>query len=179
MAQQFDLLNWQFNFSDRGTYAGAYFDKLNLLVSGYNISISAVNAQLLAAEDSAAIKAAIEDIRDLDITDLLNQCISLRNESITIRDATNAIGVGEINGLDVDFNSVKVQGVNVVPQSRTINGKPLSSNITLSKADVVLDQADNTSDEDKPISTATQAALDALQVQINRNRVIAFAGAVL
>lgn len=33
--------------------------------------------------------------------------------------------------------------------------------VTLTKADVGLDQADNTSDADKPISTATQAALDA------------------
>lgn len=175
----FPLLNWQFELTDRGTYAGNYFDKLNQLVSGYNTTISAYNAQLVASTDSAAIKADIEDIRDIDIADLLNQCITLRNESIAIRNATNAIGVGEINALDVDFNSVKVLGVNVVLASRTINGKPLSSNVTLSKSDVGLSAVQNTSDADKPISTATQAALDALQVQINRNRVIAFAGAVL
>ena len=48
-----------------------------------------------------------------------------------------------------------------VPTSRTVNGKALSADITLSKSDVGLGNVDNTSDADKPISTATQNALDA------------------
>lgn len=42
----------------------------------------------------------------------------------------------------------------------TINGKPLSGNITLAKSDVGLGNVDNTSDANKPVSTAQQAALD-------------------
>ncbi len=48
-----------------------------------------------------------------------------------------------------------------VPQTRTIAGKPLSADITLNKNDVSLNNVDNTSDVNKPISTATQTALNA------------------
>ncbi len=47
-----------------------------------------------------------------------------------------------------------------VPTSRKINGKDLTADIELSKADVGLDKANNTSDADKPISTETAQALD-------------------
>ena len=47
-----------------------------------------------------------------------------------------------------------------VPTSRTVNGKALSANISLTKADVGLGNVDNTSDTNKPISTATQTALN-------------------
>jgi hypothetical protein len=50
--------------------------------------------------------------------------------------------------------------VGAVPTSRTVAGKALSSNITLVKADVGLGNVDNTSDASKPISTATQTALN-------------------
>ena len=50
---------------------------------------------------------------------------------------------------------------NAVPDSRTVNGHALTGNVTVSKSDVGLGAVDNTSDADKPVSTATQAALDA------------------
>lgn len=48
-----------------------------------------------------------------------------------------------------------------VPNERTVNGKPLSENVTLEKADVGLGNADNTSDKNKPVSDAQKLALDA------------------
>ena len=53
-----------------------------------------------------------------------------------------------------------------VPPTRTVAGKALSANVTLVKADVGLGNVDNTSDAAKPVSTATQAALDDLGAQI-------------
>lgn len=50
--------------------------------------------------------------------------------------------------------------LSAVPVTRTVAGKALSSNITLAKGDVGLGDVDNTSDTNKPISTATQTALD-------------------
>lgn len=47
-----------------------------------------------------------------------------------------------------------------VPTTRTVAGKALSANITLSKTDVGLANVDNTSDANKPVSTATQTALN-------------------
>lgn len=47
-----------------------------------------------------------------------------------------------------------------VPTTRTVAGKALSANVTLVKGDVGLGSVDNTSDAAKPISTATQTALN-------------------
>lgn len=57
--------------------------------------------------------------------------------------------------------SSKANTADVVPNTRTVAGKALSSNVSLVKADVGLGSVDNTSDSAKPISSATQAALDA------------------
>lgn len=45
----------------------------------------------------------------------------------------------------------------------TVNDHPLSENVVVTKADVGLGNVDNTSDMDKPVSTATQQALDQKQ----------------
>ena len=43
----------------------------------------------------------------------------------------------------------------------TVNGHALSENVTVTKGDIGLGNVDNTSDANKPVSTAQQAALDA------------------
>lgn len=48
-----------------------------------------------------------------------------------------------------------------VPTSRTVAGKALTADVTLAKADVGLGSVDNTSDANKPVSTAQQTALNA------------------
>lgn len=50
-----------------------------------------------------------------------------------------------------------------VPITRKVNGYALDKDIWLNKADVSLGNVDNTSDLNKPISTATQEALDNLE----------------
>lgn len=50
--------------------------------------------------------------------------------------------------------------VDAVPKTRTVAGKPLSANITLDKIDVGLASVDNTSDANKPVSTAQQTVLN-------------------
>lgn len=47
-----------------------------------------------------------------------------------------------------------------VPSSTTINGHPLTGDVTITKSDIWLGNVDNTSDLDKPVSRAQQAALD-------------------
>lgn len=49
---------------------------------------------------------------------------------------------------------------NFVPNTRTVAGKPLSSNVALDKIDVGLSNVDNVSAANMPVSTAQQAALD-------------------
>lgn len=53
--------------------------------------------------------------------------------------------------------------VGLVPNTRLVNGHPLSADVTVTKGDVGLGNADNTSDANKPISTATATALAAKQ----------------
>lgn len=59
-----------------------------------------------------------------------------------------------------DLDNVFTIAMDAVPKTRTISGKPLSANITLDKVDVGLASVDNTSDANKPVSTAQQTALD-------------------
>lgn len=47
-----------------------------------------------------------------------------------------------------------------VPTTRKVAGHALSADVTLAKSDVGLGNVDNTSDANKPVSTAQQAALD-------------------
>lgn len=58
-----------------------------------------------------------------------------------------------------------------VPTSRTVAGKALTGNITLAKGDVGLGNVDNTSDADKPVSTA-QAAAIALKIDASKFQVV-------
>lgn len=60
------------------------------------------------------------------------------------------------------INSAKTEVINTVG-GYTINGKKINTNPTLNKGDIGLDQVDNTSDLDKPISNATQNALNQKQ----------------
>jgi len=153
MAQQYDLIPWQFSAEDYGTHSGNYLQKLKDLVTEYNGVLTAVNAQLVAAEDSAAIKSDIINLRDIDIAALVSQMTNLRNETVALRDAAEAIALADINGTSPDFLNVKINGVAVYHPGN----KP-------SKSDVGLSAVNNTSDVDKPISMAAQALLDEIEI---------------
>ena len=74
--------------------------------------------------------------------------------------AVSAVTSTELGYLDGVTSAIQTQLNGKVPTSRTVNGKALTSNISITKADVGLGNVNNTSDLNKPISTATQAALD-------------------
>ena len=56
--------------------------------------------------------------------------------------------------------AITLAGLGGVPTSRQVAGHPLTGDVTVSKSDVSLGNCDNTSDANKPISSATQTALD-------------------
>lgn len=78
-------------------------------------------------------------------------------------------GGGDVTGVKGNAETVyRVGDVNLTPQnigavptSTTVNGHALTGDITISKSDVGLGNVNNTSDLNKPISTATQTALNA------------------
>lgn len=66
---------------------------------------------------------------------------------------------------------------NKVDKTQTINNIPLTANIILSKADISgLENINNTSDLAKPVSSATQAALNLKENLSNKNQANGYAG---
>lgn len=53
-----------------------------------------------------------------------------------------------------------IEAAGLVPKTTTINGHTLESDVTITKGDIELGDVDNTSDANKPISNATQTALN-------------------
>jgi hypothetical protein len=81
-------------------------------------------------------------------------------------------GVDELNELhDVDISNV--QNNDFLRYNSTFG---TWKNHALTKTDVGLGNVDNTSDANKPISTATQTALDTIQVELDKNIEIALTG---
>lgn len=78
------------------------------------------------------------------------------NKYVTAAEKTKLSNLSGTNTGDQDLSGL-------VPNTRTVNGYALSSNVSLTKSDVGLSNVDNTSDASKPISTATQTALNAKQ----------------
>lgn len=85
--------------------------------------------------------------------------------------ARTALGLGTAATTATTDYATAAQGTkadNAVPNIRTVAGKPLSSDVTLVKSDVGLANVDNTSDINKPVSTA-QAAADNLKLEKSAN----------
>lgn len=89
----------------------------------------------------------------------------------TLGQKANAADLGTAAGEDSSAFATAAQGAkadsavqptaiaDLVPETRQVAGKALSADVTLAKGDVGLGNVDNTSDANKPISTATQTAL--------------------
>ena len=73
-------------------------------------------------------------------------------------------GVGYLWEKIVAHVTSAANGVKSTVGAYKINGKAISSNPTLTKGDLGLGNVDNTSDLDKPVSTAQQEAIEALLV---------------
>lgn len=72
------------------------------------------------------------------------------------------------NGNTITINvSSLISGL--VPDTRKVNNKALSADITLAKSDVGLGNVDNTSDTDKPVSTAQQTAINLAKQQVEQD----------
>jgi hypothetical protein len=79
----------------------------------------------------------------------------------TLTGKTIALGSNTVSGTTAQFNSAITDGdFATLAGSETLTNKTITSPAGLVKADVGLANVDNTSDANKPISTATQTALD-------------------
>ena len=87
--------------------------------------------------------------------------------SITTQDTTYGLASQSSNGLMSATDKTKLDGIQSGAQKNTVLGVKGSSesgyrtgNVNITKANIGLGNVDNTSDEDKPVSTATQNALN-------------------
>lgn len=87
--------------------------------------------------------------------------------SITTQDTTYGLASQSSNGLMSLTDKTKLDGIESGAQKNTVLGVKGSSesayrtgNVNITKANIGLGNVDNTSDEDKPVSTATQTALN-------------------
>lgn len=87
--------------------------------------------------------------------------------SITTQDTTYGLASQSSNGLMSSTDKTKLNGIENGAQKNTVLGVKGGSesayrtgNINITKANIGLGNVDNTSDEDKPVSTATQTALN-------------------
>lgn len=68
-----------------------------------------------------------------------------------------------IDGQSGIQSTIPLDTSSFVRKTQRVNGHELTGDVTLTKADIGLENVDNTSDTSKPISTATQTALDGKQ----------------
>lgn len=105
----------------------------------FNGGVASVNNQ--SPDSSGNVSLNADDVPE-----------GVSNKYISDADAEKLSSLSGINTGDQDLSGL-------VPNTRTVAGKALNTNITLNKSDVGLTNVDNTSDSAKPISSATQTAL--------------------
>jgi hypothetical protein len=85
-------------------------------------------------------------------TEVIPVAKSGSTQGVTVNQIKTFLGVSGTNTGDQDLSGL-------VPKTTTVNSKALNTNITLTASDVGLGNVDNTSDANKPISTAVATAL--------------------
>jgi hypothetical protein len=96
------------------------------------------------------------------LTVLGNGNVGVGNSAPTSKLTVSGVLESTSGGFKFPDNTTQTTAaVSGVPLSRTVNAKSLSADIVLTKADIGLGNADNTSDANKPVSVLQQAALDA------------------
>ena len=155
-----------------GTVSNTEFQYLNGVTSAIQTQLDAKvdeNAAITGATktkityDAKGLVTAGADATTADIADSSNKRY-VTDAQLTVIGNTSGTNTGDnatnsqYSGLAASKQDTLVSGTNI----KTLEGQSLlgSGNIDLSKSDVGLGNVDNTSDANKPVSTATQTALD-------------------
>jgi hypothetical protein len=155
-----------------GSVSNAEFQYLNGVTSSIQTQLDAKvdeNAAITGATktkityDAKGLVTAGADATTADIADSTDKRY-VTDAQLTVIGNTSGTNTGDnatnsqYSGLAASKQDTLVSGTNI----KTLEGQSLlgSGNIDLSKSDVGLGNVDNTSDANKPVSTATQTALD-------------------
>lgn len=138
------------------------FDTLDTINANTLIGLRAdVDANTVRSQTN---EVSIDNL-EVDKADLLNPEFT---NNITVNN--NIIVVGTVDGRDISVDGAKLDSIEGGAEINTVisvNG--YIGAVVLVKSDVGLGNADNTSDVDKPISTATQTALDGKEDAFSKN----------
>ena len=125
---------------------GNFMASIIVTISSSIYKINVMNT-VLNSVDFEAFESALEEAQ----SEFLDELVSISSDIV------------QLQGNYTDLANNKVD------KTTTVNGHALSSNITLTKADIGLGNVDNTSDLNKPISNATQTALD---TKVNKSDIV-------
>lgn len=118
-------------------------------------TLTGMNTQIASKAAAVDLTAAVGQIDDL--SDIVGTKANSADVAASLAGKANA---ADLDNVFVIANDVLVTADAAVPKTTTVAGKPLTSNVTLDKSDVGLGNVDNTTDASKPVSTATQTALN-------------------
>lgn len=138
--------------------------------------VDKVEGKQLSTEDfTTALKTKLESLFNYDDTTVSNKIEQLETNFNTLLNSNPDTAINSFNEiiafLDNISDSQTLEGIIAGIQKSisdnlttvdnyTVNGYKISENPALNKVDIGLENVDNTADLDKPISNATQAALD-------------------
>ena len=140
----------------------------NFQAKGWNLAHS-TSASLNQAYNSLLVnKSDLANKADkLEVTEAIQKVVGAAPEALdtleeiaTKLSSNDDIVAGIINTLSDKATKEEVANNLTTVNNYAVNGYKISTNPVLNKADINLENVDNTADLDKPISTATQAALD-------------------
>ena len=156
----------------------ADFDTINTNIN----ALTTNNNSVSQASSIASLQTAVGNLQGSTATLLAqigsgsfaNLQTSLTNLQTSLSSITSNIGSINLSDLSTSvsnnitsINQLQINLVTKVDKSTTINNKPLSTNITLTSADIGLDQVSNITPLNLPISNLTQTSLNTKTDKIN------------
>lgn len=153
-----------------GQDSGSWGDVLNDYLSTVHNSDGTLKAGVITASHIAE-GAITPDLLDAGLQDKVN-AISAGETNLTVTTSATTVTIDNDTGSDATLSAatttnagvmtaadrIKLDGIMAGAQVVSVAGR--TGAVTLTKTDVGLSAVDNTSDTNKPISTATQTALD-------------------
>lgn len=152
------------------------------LTNSLNAKVDKVEGKQLSTEDfTTALKTKLEGLNNYNDSDIDGRITQLETNFNVLVEADPNTAINSFKEIIAFLESIEdtdtLSGILAKVETKitdsfntvsnyTVNGKKISSNPVLAKEDVGLSNVDNTSDMDKPISTAQQAALQGLDSSI-------------
>lgn len=157
-------------------YINTTTDKVTISYDTYNAdkygNIGDINIKDIpaATENKAGVITANDKtkLNSLPTSESLTSSLNSKVDKIEGKSLVNDTLINKLTGLGTaEEITTEIESSKSTIDNYTINGKKISTNPVLNKSDIDLANVDNTSDLDKPVSTATQTALETLSNDIN------------